>query len=60
MRIEGMTISINLTAKKIGDQIGWADKHRIPKIIVIGENEAKTGKYKVKTLATGEEKDLAE
>ena len=60
LRIEGMTISINLTAKKIGDQIGWADKHRIPKIIVIGENEAKTGKYKVKTLATGEEKDLAE
>ncbi len=55
LRAKGKTVSINLTAKKIGDQIGWADKHRIPKVIVIGEEEMKTGKYRLKTLATGEE-----
>jgi histidyl-tRNA synthetase len=55
LRAKGTAVSVNLTAKKIGDQIGWADKHRIPKIIVIGEEEVKTGKYKLKTLDTGEE-----
>ena len=58
LRAKGMAISVNLTAKKIGDQISWADKHRIPKIIAIGEEEVKTEKYKVKTLTTGEEKEL--
>jgi histidyl-tRNA synthetase len=58
LRSKGKNVSVNLTAKKIGDQIGWADKHRISKVIVIGENETKTGKYKVKTLATGEENEL--
>ncbi len=59
LRAKGTHVSVNLTAKKIGDQIGWADKHHIPKIIVIGEEEAKTKNYKVKTLATGEEAALA-
>jgi histidyl-tRNA synthetase len=58
LRAKGTAVSVNLTTKKIGDQIGWADKHRIPKIIVIGEEEVKTAKYKVKTLATGEEKEF--
>lgn len=55
LRAKGTAVSVNLTAKKIGDQIGWADKHHIPKVIVVGEEEIKTGKFKVKTLATGEE-----
>jgi histidyl-tRNA synthetase len=59
LREKGLNISVNLTKKKIGDQIGWADKHHIPEVIVIGENEAKSGKFKVKTLATGEEKELS-
>jgi histidyl-tRNA synthetase len=58
LRAKGTNISVNLTTKKIGDQIGWADKHHIPKVIVIGEEEIKTGKYKVKTLSTGEEAGL--
>ena len=58
LRAKGMNVSVNLTSRKIGDQIGWADKHHVPKIIVVGEEEVKTGKYKVKTLATGEEVEL--
>jgi histidyl-tRNA synthetase len=58
LRAKGTAVSVNLTAKKIGDQIGWADKHHIPKVIVIGDEEVKTGKYKVKTLATGEETEM--
>jgi histidyl-tRNA synthetase len=58
LRAKGTAVSVNLTAKKVGDQIGWADKHRIPKVIVVGEEEAKTGKFKIKTLTTGKEADL--
>lgn len=59
LRAKGMNVSVNLTSKKIGDQIAWADKHRIPKVIVVGEEEAAAGKYKIKELATGAETAVA-
>lgn len=52
LRAHGLNVSVNLTSKKVGDQIVWADKHKIPFIIVIGEEEAKTGTFKLKNLAT--------
>ncbi|MDE1975062.1 MAG: histidine--tRNA ligase [Patescibacteria group bacterium] len=58
LRAKGMNVSVNLTSKKIGDQIAWADKRGIPKVVVVGEEEAKTGKYKAKELATGAEAPL--
>jgi len=55
LRAKGMRVAIDLSGKKIGDQIKNADKKGIPKVIVIGEEEVKTGKLKAKILATGEE-----
>jgi histidyl-tRNA synthetase len=55
LRAKGMRIAVDLSGKKVGDQIKNADKKSIPKVIVIGEEEVKTGKLKAKVLATGEE-----
>ena len=50
-----ISVAVDYTDKKIGDKIKSADKHKIPYIIVIGEQEQKTGTMKLKHLKTGEE-----
>ena len=56
LRANGSRVAVDFSYKKIGDQIKNADKRGIPEIIVLGENEAKTGVYKIKNLKTGEER----
>jgi len=55
LREKGLRVVVDFSFKKIGDQIRNADRRKIPKVICIGEEEMRTGKYKVKDLATGEE-----
>ncbi len=59
LRSQGQKVSIDYSGKKIGDQIKNADKMHIPSVIIIGEEEVKTGKLKIKNLETGEEKPYA-
>ncbi len=59
LRAKNMKVSIDFSGKKIGDQIKNADKMKIPEVIIIGEEEVKTGKLKIKNLATGEERAYA-
>ena len=54
----GSRVAVDFTYKKIGDQIKGADKRGIPNVIVVGAEEVKNGKVKVKNLETGIEKDL--
>lgn len=56
LREKGINTAIDLSGKKLGDQIKLADKHKIPFVLVLGEDEIKSGVYKVKNLSTGEEK----
>ena len=58
LRSKGSRVAIDLSKKKIGDQIKNADRRHIPKVIVIGDEEVKTGKLKVKDLKTGEEVEM--
>lgn len=60
LRESGVNVAINLTDKKVGDQIKSADKQKIPNIICIGENEMKSGEFKLKNLKSGEEKTISE
>ena len=55
LREKGTRVVVDLSGKKLGDQIGNADKRNIPKIICVGDEEVKTGKLKVKDLRSGEE-----
>ncbi len=56
LREKGIRTSIDFSFRKIGDQIKNADRIHIPNIICIGEEEVKTGNFKLKNLASGEEK----
>lgn len=54
-RERGIRVAVDLSNKKVGDQIGNADKRGILRIICIGDEEVKSGKLRMKTLASGEE-----
>lgn len=58
LRHSGVNVYVDWSGRKIGDQIKNADKQRIPYVIVIGEDESKSGNYKLKDLETGEEKEV--
>jgi len=58
LRREGMSVAVNLLDKKIGDQIKTATKQSIPFLIVIGEDEVKTGNYTLKKLDSGKERTV--
>ena len=55
LRSKGVKVSVNLSGKKVGDQISAADKAGIPFVIAIGDEEVKNGKLRLKNLATKEE-----
>ncbi|MES2314998.1 MAG: histidine--tRNA ligase [Patescibacteria group bacterium] len=59
LRDKGTRIAVDLSGKKLGDQIKNADRRHIPKVIVIGEEEVKTGKLKIKDLKTAEEVEMS-
>jgi histidyl-tRNA synthetase len=58
MRELEINVSVNFSSKKIGDQIKYADKHKIPYVLTIGEDEIKSGEYTLKDLKTGDEKKV--
>jgi histidyl-tRNA synthetase len=59
LRNKNIKTSIDYSFRKIGDQIKSADRMNIPYIIVLGEEEVKSGKFKLKNLKTGEEKEYS-
>ncbi len=58
LREAGVSVAVDYSGRKIGDQIKYADKQNIPFVTVIGEEEVKTGIFKLKNLKTGEEKSV--
>ena len=60
LRDQGIRVSVDISNKKVGDQIKNADKARIPRIICIGDEEVNSGKLKMKTLLTGVESSVDE
>ena len=58
LRDEGNRVSVDLSGKKLGDQLSKANKRGVAKVICIGDEEVKTGKYKVKDMKTGAEETV--
>ncbi len=58
LRSKGKRISVDISGKKLGDQISKADKRGIAEVICIGDEESKTGKLKLKNLKSGVEMAL--
>lgn len=60
LRNSGLKVSVDYSNKKVGDQIKYADKNKIPFITCIGEEEVKSGEFKIKELATGKEVEISD
>jgi histidyl-tRNA synthetase len=58
LRTSKLNIALDLSGKKIGDQIKIANKQSVPYILVVGSDEVASGVYPLKNLATGEEKKV--
>ncbi len=59
LRREDVTIAVNFSGKRIGDQIRHADKMKIPFVIAVGAKERDSGRYTIKNLSTGKEMTLS-
>jgi len=55
LREKGVSVAIDLSGKKVGDQMKIAHKQSIPFVIVIGEDEVISGTYPVKNMDSGDE-----
>ncbi len=55
LRREDVSVAVNISGKKLGDQIRQADKLKVPFILALGEKERESGQYTIKNLATGHE-----
>jgi histidyl-tRNA synthetase len=58
LREAGLNIAVDLSGRKIGDQLKAADKKGIAFGLVAGAAEIKSKKFNLKNLDTGEEKTL--
>ncbi len=54
----GLNVALDLSGKKIGDQIKIASKQSIPFTLVVGSDEIASGLYPVKNLSDGVEKKV--
>lgn len=55
LRKQGLNLAVDLSGKKLGDQLKTAGKKGLRYVIIIGENELKTGKLNLKDLEMGKE-----
>jgi len=58
LRAKGINLAVDVSGRKIGDQLKAASKKGIEHVIIIGENELKSGEYSLKNLKTGKESKL--
>lgn len=59
LRERGVAVATDFGEKKLADQIKAAGKHRIPYLIVLGEDELASGRLTLRDLSTGEERELS-
>ena len=60
LREQGINVATNLLDKKLGDQFKHAEKESIPLVLVVGEDELKTGMFKLKEIKTRKEIEVKE
>jgi histidyl-tRNA synthetase len=58
LRAGGVNVAVDLSGRKLGDQLKTADKKGITHALIIGENELATDKFNLKNLDTGNEQKL--
>jgi histidyl-tRNA synthetase len=56
LRENGVKVGIDISGRKLGDQIASAEKRKIRFVAVVGNDELKSGVYKIRNMETREEK----
>jgi histidyl-tRNA synthetase len=59
LREAGLSVAVDLSERKLGDQLKTASKKAIKHVLIIGEDELQSGKMKLRQLDTGQETSLA-
>lgn len=59
LRANGIKSEIYPSAAKVKKQMTYADKKRIPFVLIIGSNEIESGEYALKNMESGEQQNLA-
>lgn len=59
LRNNGINTEIYLNNKKLKAKFKYADKLEIPYVIILGEDEIQSNKFKLKDMASGEEKEYS-
>jgi histidyl-tRNA synthetase len=60
LRAQGVNVAVDLSGRKIGDQLKAADKKGISRVLIIGANELESGQFTLKDLVSGDEQQLDE
>jgi histidyl-tRNA synthetase len=58
LRKQGVNVEVDLTERQVSKQVKTADKEKIPFVLVVGEEEVKSGKYKVKNFKESKELEV--
>ncbi len=58
LRAGGLDVAVDLSGRKLGDQIKTADKKAIEHVLIIGEAELDAGKFTLRDLSSGKEQKL--
>ncbi len=58
LRRAGVNVGVDFGERKLGDQIKAASKHKIPWLMVVGENELAQGQFTLRNLESGHEETL--
>ncbi len=58
LREQGVNAAVDLSDRKVSQQVKTADKESIPYVLVVGEEEIKSGKFKLKNLKESREEEL--
>jgi histidyl-tRNA synthetase len=55
LRASGLNVAVDLSGRKLGDQLKVANKKGIKSALIIGENELKSDQFTLKNLKTGKQ-----
>lgn len=58
LRNRGIAAEIEMDKKRVGKSLDYANKQGIPYVIILGEDELKTGKLKLRNMKAGNEIEL--
>lgn len=58
LRGQGKNVLVGLEEQKVGKALEFANKKNISQVIILGEDEAKQGIYKIKNMTSGSESEF--